>query len=328
LGDYTSLNSALAGEQGDLVASDVLLRIDCYNMIDTAAVSSSGFNWNYDVNRYVTIRVVGDHGGIFGGAGGTSVYSLQVTGGQAMSLNPFDAFILEGISVSTDTSNAALIGSGGGPGNLGFHVKRSIFTSSDGTAAVVYVYNAVTGLEQDWESCIIYGAASEGFFFNGPSYLFNITISGPGQGCHSLDATVNCYNVITDTGTGYVAATTGFAPGIFNNTNCAAKDNTFGASTGAAGTVTNCRASQSSFTFVNAGSHDYHLSGSDTAAKGFGVNVNRRATTALPAPMTALASDVDNQSIGTPWNIGADQPAGSQAGTFPKRPAMGLWGVT
>lgn len=289
-GDYTSLSAAEAGEQQDLTALGEIMEIECAAMTDTTAVTFAG--WTTSSSFFVRVKAAAGAEAVMPFAVGAGAYTQQTastSGG--FFLNACDFMEVVGIQVDNTAS-----GAGGTP--RGFRI-------SIGGAGVTNLL----------DSCIVRmsgtGAASKSAFFvtnsGGVVHINNCVGYGCNvgqvfEGVRSITAR-NC--TAADSVTGYLRS-----GGTFTTINCLETNCT----TGWSGTFTssdynasedttapgsNSRVSQT-FTFVDAGAGDWHLASGDAGAKGFGTDLSGEAT-------YPFSDDIDGQSRGATWDIGADQ---------------------
>lgn len=169
--------------------------------------------------------------------------------------------------------------------NAGAGLDRGFGFESDGSKAI---------------DCLAKGNETRGFG------LVTASITGY---CYNCTSVGNADGFLFTTGTALVCKNClahGSSGSDFNGsitmTNCASED--------ATASGTGARASQT-FTFVNAGSNDYHLSASDAGAKGFGTDLSGDAT-------YAFDDDIDRTTISGSWNIGMDWFASVLIPVFPQ----------
>lgn len=297
-GDYTSLAAWEAAQQADLTALDQIREAACYNFADSAGpVEIAG--WTTDATRYARIYAVDNHGGLYGGAGGTSSYRL-LGGGALDSLLVNQSYThVEGVSVAMTHDDNNLSGVRVDPAAVAY-VERCIVKytpvaptygnynlgiagGSDRTASL-YISNCLilwrlgatrTDTAAVWSSKHV----------SGNTFISNCTIIGDGFNTGIRDG---YSDTIAKNCLAYQAAFLN----AFNaaSTNCASSDTS--------ATMAASRISQT-FTFVNAGADDFHLTAADAGAHTFGAD--------LHADTYPFSVDIDSNTRLAPWDIGADQ---------------------
>jgi hypothetical protein len=301
-GDYTSLAAAVAGEEKNLVSLDRQLTIECYAKQDTTAVVFERTAWTTDATRYILVTApAGErHAGVYD----TSKYRLEVSGNWPLRIHHGVFITVEYLqiyltgnpssnwrvlypgaptnSASNITIRNNIIRTGGDFNNQGV-----IHSSNTGNASTnVYIYN----------NLIYGGAGTNAYGFQtdiaGNYYLWNNTVGSGANGMRRNAAGVviavnNLLNVSTAAATGTFAAGT--------NSNATNRSSMGYTVTG--GGNTSDRVSQT-FTFVDAGAADYHLSEADAGARNAGI--------ADPGS-GAFGRDIDGEPRYGLWDIGADE---------------------
>jgi hypothetical protein len=294
-GDYASLVAAEAGEQGDLVALDRQLDIECYDKVETLNITIDGSTT--DATRF--IKVVGAttarHNGIYGSVG----YRLETN---STAINIQDNWTeIDGIQIK---STRAVAGSVFGisislTSNTTIKVSNCIIQCNPSGGATITAINlnqATTTLKAF--NNIIFGTNISGSIgitsqFSTNVYSYNNTLVGLGIGLNRTSGNHIAKNNLCG---GCTAAASGtFADGTdYNVTDGAAIGYTV---TG--GGNTHDRLSQT-FSFVDAVNKDWHLTGSDAGARGYGVDLSADAN-------LSFTTDIDGQTRSGAWDIGADQ---------------------
>lgn len=277
-GDYTSLAAAIAGEAGDLVATDEWLHIECYAMTDTEQATVTGYTTDADCHILIDTPMSERHKGVWsdnkynvsGETGGIitvsqshvlleglQAHSTLGWSGSAIYLNDYfrDIHISKCI-VWTNTNDALMVV--GGPG-LGYKIYNCIAINSPRGFNIrsVDIYNCIA------VNC------TEGFR----------------QSYGAINA-YNCLSANNTTGFSYTGS-----QGL-NLYNCASSDGTVGAYGGSGN-----RANQT-FSFVDAQNGNFALAENDTGARGHG----------LTDPSNGLyLDDILGNPRTPPWDIGAFQ---------------------
>jgi len=141
-------------------------------------------------------------------------------------------------------------------------------------------------------NCLVYDHGS-GFYGTGGSTYFNNCTAANCVTGYKFDADPIFKNCLA------ADNTTDFGSGSYHascTNNCSEDASAPGSSARTSGTVT----------FEDAASDDYHLSASDTHAKGYGVD--------LSGDTYPVTVDIDNVTRGSTWDIGADQVSVDAAG--------------
>jgi hypothetical protein len=273
-GDYTSLSTWEAGEQGDLVTADEVRQAECYGFQDTSPCLIDGSTT--DATRYLRVFAAAGAEAQLPYDTSGAAYRLEVTNVTALQVSDQHVEIA-GIQAAINSSSSSLRHAlyytaantggwcivdrcvardlaGGGTGG------RSGFTCDTGGSGSTFVCR----------NCVAIG------FVNGtsPSYGFNQLASTTGAifwynntavGCYngykgaSMIRAINCVADCTNDGFDTTAA---FHAAADYNASVQASDAPGG----------NSRNSQT-FTFVDAGAGDYHLASGDGGAKDFGYNL-------------------------------------------------------
>jgi hypothetical protein len=301
-GDYTSVASFEAAENGGLVAANEIRVADCF---DLGSFESTGLviaGGTTDATRYLVIQAHDNHNGLWS----TSSYGIGGVFGTCIT-NQQDWTRLLGLKVSVVAS--------GGFGGTGISasqvtvIERNIIqgpgasfsSASSNTLAIVdnttanglyvgnnFIYNFYSDLGGN-----AYGMFSTGFaqtkFYNNTLYKVWIGAAGnTGGGGTGILAKNNvaqacsvCYS------------------GLFDGSSVTNISNDGTHPAGKTATV--------SFVSTTVGSEDLHLAAGDTQAVGYGTDVSADAT-------YSLTVDIDNVVRAIPFDAGADQ--GSTVSVF------------
>ncbi|MBA3973598.1 MAG: hypothetical protein C0504_05175 [Candidatus Solibacter sp.] len=299
-GNYTSLSAALTGEAGDLVALNRQLTIELYAMEDTAAATIASASWTTDATRYILITVptAERHAGVYT----TSKYRLTNSGAAPLSIANSVFVVVDGLQVYTTANNHSpvnfITGSGAAAnqtirnciirGNTNVSSKGLINGGgTSNSSRNIYIYNnliydsyRVTGSGRGIQIDVV-----------GNWYVWNNTLPLVGQGLLRNNGVVIAVNNL-------ISATSATASGTFAaGTNYNATTLSTMGYTVTGGGNANDRTSQT-FTFAGAGTGDYHLAGTDTGAKDFG----------MTNPGAGVFShDIDGEPRNGAWDIGADE---------------------
>lgn len=305
-GAYTSLSAWEAAQQRDLTTVNEIARASCAAFQDTTAVIIDG--WTTDVLRYV--QVIADAGAEAQMPWSTNAYRLVVNVGassQALFISdPYTRIERIQVEVAPTIQDSAFpyfgvrFQSGNGAieslvdrchvrGNLsawsaGSTTVTGIYAGPD-TAGNLYVRNTVV-------TDFIYATAANAYGLrdvnhtSGKTYVYNCTFINCGrclQDGYSDVVVRNTLTVPAAGGTGYVS---GFDAASSNN-----------ASSDATAVGSSARQSQT-FAFVSAAGGDYRVTGADTGAKGFGVNLTADSALRVTADFFGAPRTV-------PFDIGA-----------------------
>jgi hypothetical protein len=293
-GDYTSLSSAEALEQGDLPTLDRQLDIECYSMGDTAAVTIAG--WTTDATRY--LRIYTPTAERHDGKWNTSKYRLTPSASFGRALTIQEEYVrVEGLQMqntnNTDGTGGVFV-SVGNPSDV--RITESIIRNSGRASTSQGNINAQTGTFT-LRNCIIYGAVGAsgvtlGNFGTASFTIENCTITNNATyGINRLSNTVNVTNTYCG-GNGTDAYN-----GTMTRTTCA-----HSSATVFAGSTASVAHSTANFVNVTAGSQDYHLV-LGSALIGAGTDLSATFTT-----------DIDGQTRSGTWDIGADEYVATPSG--------------
>jgi len=279
---------------GDLTCLNMtaVAKIDgTWNSPDTTTVIISG--WTTDATRYIKIYTTASarHNGKWG-TGYMRTNNITISEENVR---------IDGLStrmaVTTWTSNPYLIYNSTGPGEIYIsNCYGEITNSGDLNVSVYTVYGVGALTVKIWNSIGIMNSnyGSVGTFYlddaDATLYLYNNTAINYG--------TTRAYTRIS-AGTGIIKNCLGYSAsgaafgGTWNSVTYSASDDATADDWGGAGNRIN-----QTFSFVNSGANDYHLSPADTGARDYGVS----------NPGSGLFStDIDRQNRGVPWDIGADE---------------------
>ena len=284
LGDYSSLNSALAGESADLVTNTCILTIECYSMQDTTqADTGTGYTTSTDYYINITVPVTERHSGVWN----TNKYYLDsttYTGDPGCLRIQEDHVKVTGVQMTKSHT-----------GDWGFT------TCINGTT--------LTGLGIYFDSCILKPASSacadygiyrqSGKFTIINSLIYGFAIDG-------IQTTWGGYNEYAHIQNCVITKNGGYGVNIVSGNytlvkNCYLGGNTSGAITGTVTETTNNKTTalaDAGFTDIGAGTENFHI--------GLG-SILIGAGTDLSASFT---NDIDGETRPTgagTWDIGADQ---------------------
>lgn len=293
-GDYSTLAAAITGEAADLVTLNRELRIDCYPFTDTTAVLVDGFTTS--ATHYVTVNAVVDHGGAWNSAAYAIVYAYAGTGPTDTVLRLRQGYTkVLGLQIEAgDTTNGILFQT-----TSTCVIDRAIVRGSTGISTALRGMSDSDGVFHIVANSIVYN-----FNHGGGSGAYGINVlAGAVYNC----TVAKCEYGITTGPTGAV---------LVNNLvqNCTTKSYLGSPANGGAGSRNNATDDSdapgtsprtlvtASFRSTVSGSEDYHLTSSDTAARGYGTILS--SDTTYP-----FATDIDGTPRGTSWDIGADQYA-------------------
>jgi len=300
-GDYTSLSAWEAGRQGDLVSAENIEVAECYSMEDTPAVNVEG--WTTSATCYIEIKgASSDKTSSNTGAWSTGRYRLIVNNEKPLRINESYVYV-DGLqvclNVTTTITAAEAINFSDSAASTNITISRCILRLTN-TGAVSYVWGIY---DNGGAGHIVYNTTMYGFVGGMSSAgivtaaassnmaSYNNTIAGCGRGLYVASGTFIAVNTLLSSCT---------APGV--GTFAAGTDYNVTDSASIGYTVTGGGNSHDhvshTFTFVNAGSGDYHLASNDAGAIGFGVS----------DPGSGLFSDdIDGQTRSGSWDIGADE---------------------
>lgn len=324
--DYTSLSAWEAGEQGDLTgARDEIAVAKCRctgGTADTTSVMIAG--WTTDSTRYIKIWTDPSESYRHDGKWNTSKYRITSNDYFATVNNNNEARIdlwLDGLQIENSReyeSGAA------GAGLLSYKdyivnitVSNCIIrntASSPCSGSGVKVYDAATS-GTTYFKCynnIVYGFSNSS---GGAGIYYSVANSGATRHAIVYNNTLygNFYNLslspVWTSDTVYFrsknnllyARASGGAD-FYRTDSAGTWDVESDLSSDATSLDTNHR--NQTVAFVDAANRDLHLSASDTAARGQGTNLS--SDSYLP-----FSTDIDGQSRGSTWDIGADQYVGA-----------------
>lgn len=305
-GDYTSLNSALIGEEEDIVSLGYMLEIDCYSMQDTYVNQESTYTTNedyyikittppterhngkWDENKY---HIVADSTGLRINANHTIIDGLQLKVSSSSSYQIIGIASLLPEGGKAYISNNIIWGEATGDVYGGSGIYVGYYDNPADDTRYFYVWNN-----------IVYGFNNNG---NGVGYRGNT------GGVVTYEYVYN--NTIANCRTGFAGSTRTILKNNigYNNTydysgSVGAASSTNNLSKDASAPAYNTYYTNKTLTFVNAtigATSDFHLVTSDTDAIGKGTNLS--ADSILP-----FSTDIDGVARGTTWDIGADQYVG------------------
>ena len=289
---YTSLNSWEAAEQTDLVTDGDTHTVYCRSSNgteDTTAVNISG--WTVDNTHYVTVEVPSEYR--HDGKWDTNAYILhQGTGGETILLRVVEEYtIINGLQVKNES------GHGISPYYTGYIKILNTIVKDCSWNGGIRIYSAGSTVIAN---CIIYNNSDYGIYkdTNGAHlgsnthYIYNCTVcnnDGYGLQCSSYRSFVvkNTYagnNTTADYGTN----------GGWTLTTCYSSDGSQSTTTAAYSTT-----SGAYFTNLTSGSEDFHIQ-SSSALIGNGTDLSSDS-------VYAFSDDIDGDTRGTDWDVGADE---------------------
>lgn len=298
-GDYTSLNAAEAGEQGDLPSLDRQLDIECYAIDDTTACTFSG--WTTDATRY--IRVFCPAGEGHEGVWSTSKYRRRSSSGFGTGLTISEEFVrVEGLQCyqpsGSYTAIVRVTGVSTTPANSDIRIDRCIVNATGSTVSLAASYFDCGTI--NIRNSLVYGGSQDG-------------IDGGSGGSNTLVVNIdNCTVVangvygITYVGTQAFTLRNVYSGGngtdaygaTMTRTTCA--HDTASVFTGSTASIAY---DTSNFVNVTGGSEDLHLaSGADATLKTGGTDLSGTFTT-----------DIDGETR-SDWSIGADEIVSAPGG--------------
>jgi len=266
-GDYTSLSAWEAARQRDLVAVDEIEIAECYPFEDTTPCTISG--WTTDATRKIIIRT--PSGYKHGGKWNTNSYRMSVGNASPLTISVGHCLVdgLQGTAFP-------------GYSNGSTGAFKASLSAPDTTCHIIF------------RNCI---AGDTNAYSNVGGGAFQITYTASGT---TFSVTfVNCLVHNTMWYTGFTNSAPAKATAKAYNCTCAKSSGSQFTSV----TTYNCISGTDGVVFVDAANGDYHLSPSDTIAKGTGTNYSS-AISALSLPV----QDIDEQTI-TTWSKGVDAQA-------------------
>lgn len=292
-GDYSTLSSAEAGEQADLVALDRQLDIECYSMNDTTNVLISG--WTTDATRY--IRIFTPSGERHDGKWNTGKYNLVTGGANVYTFDNTEDYVrIAGLQIENTNNRSSIRISGTAlAASSDMRIEDCVIrggglTGNNGIGTVLLS----TGLVSVRNS-VIYGSRSVGLVCSGSTApVDNCTIAAcTTYGISRSGGTLTLQNVYSG-GNG----TDDYTGAIASLTTCA--HSSASVFTGSTASIAH---DTTNFTNVTGGSEDYHLvSGASATLKTGGTDLSGTFTT-----------DIDGETR-SDWGIGADEIVAAPGG--------------
>lgn len=302
-GAYTSISNTEVANRQNLVTGDKILQILVDgNAADTTAVTFASTNWTTDATRYVFITP--NTGSIHNGIYSTSIYRYEPIGGNGLLVD--GVYVrLQGLQAgATSTGSAVFYVYGANSITSELRVTECIIRGTEVTPTrhgikvlvdtggsnrtIVAVNNIFYGLKDSMFIDIADG--SKAVIYN------NTMIGATGVNLEMADNNWVAVNpvwyvknnilkggVIGDYGNFTAHSTITTAKNFTSN---ASSPDSLGSKT---------------FTFVNAGSNDYHISLSDISGVIAGGNDLSADT------QYAFSTDIDSQTRIAPWEAGADE---------------------
>ena len=292
--DYTSLESAMNGNEQNLVTADKYFDVEIsgtWSSADTTAVTIH--NYTTDATRYINIYTTGSarHDGT---AWKSGTYVRQVSG---TSINVAANYVtLKDFIINCDNStNYGILETNARTSNL--YQNLIIHNSTSATATINLNVSSSIIIEN-----LIMFDVKRGVYSasdNPNIIVYNSTILGsntPTYGILRVKA-INCY-------------VGGFGTGDYYSISAGSDYLVSSDATGddvAANSAINKNSYSSYFTNISAGSEDYHLKNDSNTLWGL-------SGTDLSATFT---TDIDGQTRSVPWDIGADEYVSTASGNPP-----------
>lgn len=296
--DYSTLSAAEAAQEAirpNLVANDEQLIFRMFAFNDTTAASIAG-TWTTDATRRIVVTSPSGqrHSGTFN----TARAYMSNTASNCLTMNVANTLV-EWMQFTVSTANVTCITTN----SAGVMIRNCILRATDVNPQILCSITAACTIR----NTLVYNSGRHGIFVNSNTVtLQNVTVAGcPRNGIWNLGGTANviCTNVLAS-GNGNGTTLFDFdnsGGGMTGNmTTCASADGTaddFGG--------TGNRAGQT-FSFVNAGSGDFHLTSSDAGARDFGTDLSG-----------TFPDDIDGETRSGTWDIGADEYLAPASGGFP-----------
>ena len=299
--DYASLSAAVAAQfaiRPNLVSNDERLIFNMYAFNDSTAVTLSG--WTTDSTRYIMVTSPSSerHAGVFS----TSKAYMSNTATTCLTVNAAYT-VVEYMQFTVSTANISGVAVSGSD----VRIRNCIVRATDSNPQTLLSLTNACNVR----NTLVYDSGRHGVFINADNItLQNCTITGSGR--HGIWNLGGSSNVVL---TNVLSANNGASYSDFNNdgggmTNnvsyCASSD----ATADDFGTGSGNRVSQT-FTFVNAGSDDYHLASTDAGALGYGTDLSGTFTI-----------DIDGETRSS-WDIGADEYVAASV-TYTYNPSGGI----
>lgn len=295
-GDYSSLSSAEAGEQGDLVSLDRQTDIECYAMSEATTATVSIDGWTTDATRYIRIYAASGQG--HSGVWDSSKYNIVRSTDFGAVIGVNENYVrLEGLqlAISSTSANAGAVVSLAQLGTIDNRVDRCIIKNAGtgtGSRGVV-IGSSVNSVR----NTVIYTASAAAIYiqnvFTAPTVAIdNCTLIGGTYGVERAAGTVTLQNVYAHGGTDAYT-------GTMTRTTCAHSSATV--FTGSTASVAH---STANFVSVTSGSQDYHLI-TGSALIDAGTDLSGTFTT-----------DIDGATRSGTWDIGADEFVGAVGGSI------------
>lgn len=298
-GDYTTMALAEAGEQviaADLVAGDILRQFECFNVADPGACTIDGCTT--DATRY--IRAYATAGGEAIMPFSTSRYRMAAAGNL---LTVADLYCrIERLQFEQQSSIGTRLTVRLDAGGQGSQVTGCLARNTGTSASDMFDAQTQTttiNLSGFINDVAIGNATNGGGFVsaaNGSAIVkrYNCTAVACATNFSNTSGVVTEINCL-----GAAPVTTDFS-GTTTRTFCASQDATADDNGGAGNRISQ------TFTFVSAGTGDYHLTIGDAGARDVGTDLSADAS--FP-----FSTDFDGVPRGALWDIGATEAAGVAA---------------
>lgn len=315
--NYTSLSSCESGEQvghSDLVAAGDIARWTCYSMEDTAAVVIDG--WTTGVSNYIEIRGAdSDRTASNTGIWSTERYRLVIDnlGYTNALIRCYEDYVhfynLQFLnSSSAEQGKSALMFDGFVYSKIGGNIFKAGTQTLKGYGIYINAYHSGVALYNN-----IFLGYNIGVVLAGADNVlteksYNSTFVSCATGLSSIAGSLK--SIKNNLFTGCTTCTNGFTGSAAVDYNV-----TDGAALGY--TVQSHDHVSHTFSFVNAGAGNYHLTSNDTGAIGFGV---------VDPGSGLFSDDIDGQTrpVSGTWDVGMDQYVAT-GGTTTWVNVAGVW---
>lgn len=291
-GDYSTLQAAEAGEQGDIVAGGYSLVIQCFTFEDTAATAFDAASWTTDSTHFVTIEtpISERHTGRWT----TTAYRMNLNAAFVYCLQVDVVFtVVDGLQFQQNMSSAT---------GAAIDIRCADVTVQNciarftGTSTGPIGFMSASADRGKWRNNLAYdfdgGAAGVGF---------QISTSSAGDFWVYNCGAVGCWNGFSETfqdpviKNSYSQSTSNDG---FVGTWDAASD--YNLSDLAADAPGGNSKNSATITFVDAASDDYHLSATDTGARDSGTDLSADAD-------QPFDDDLDGNERLEEWDIGPNE---------------------
>ena len=283
-GDYTTLAAAYTARARNLVTADEIEDWECYAGNLGALTTGSALTTN--ATHYLQIRAASSdrHTGVWSTS---KAYIQPPSGERAIRVSAASAAFMRvyGLLIEGVAGNDAIYGYRAVSGYNECMLLDGCIVRGPGGTGGYYGVNAIAKMV----NCVVYGfdgTGGRGAFLSYVSSAYN---------CSFLNCATGVYVATAGQATVINCLANGCSDGYYGTFNSASDYNVSDISSDAPG----ANSVTGSVTFVDATNNDYHLSTSDTVARGAGVNLTS----------SGITDDIDGDarpSSGA-WDIGADQ---------------------